>query len=130
MTPVWPAKRGRESSTLATLESGMRPLYNARHVADAHFIRNLLEGEGIAAIVRGEFLASGIGELPADVLSVWIMDDAQMANAEALLRDLARGRMAAGKTPWNCGKCGERLEAQFTECWSCGTARPRTASDG
>ncbi|MGH8619886.1 MAG: DUF2007 domain-containing protein [Burkholderiales bacterium] len=102
----------------------MRLLYHARHVADAHFIKNLLEEEGIAAIVRGEFLASGIGELPADVLSVWIVNDAQLEKAETLLRDLARGRMAAGRTPWNCANCGERLEAQFTECWSCGTARP------
>ncbi len=106
-----------------TLELTMRLLYNARHVADAHFIRNLLEGEGIAAIVRGEFLASGIGELPADVLAVWILDDAELTRAEALLRDLSRGRMAAGKTPWTCTGCGERLEAQFTECWKCGAAR-------
>jgi hypothetical protein len=101
----------------------MRQLYNARHVADAHFIRNLLESEGIPAIVRGEFLASGIGELPADVLSVWVTDDAQIERAQQLLRDLFRNRMAADRSPWVCPDCGEGLEGQFTDCWKCGAQR-------
>ncbi len=24
---------------------------------------------------------------------------------------------------WQCSGCGETLEAQFTECWQCGTSR-------
>lgn len=26
---------------------------------------------------------------------------------------------------WQCGGCGEVLEAQFTECWKCGSSRSK-----
>ncbi len=30
---------------------------------------------------------------------------------------------------WVCGKCGERHEMQFEECWRCGAERQASASD-
>lgn len=26
--------------------------------------------------------------------------------------------------PWRCPECGEEIDAQFTDCWKCGTSRP------
>jgi len=106
----------------------MKQVYVARSVTDAHLVRGVLEAEGIAAMVRGEFLAGGIGELPADVCGVWILDDALAARASQVLEEVWRGRRASGSAgPWTCPGCGEPLEGQFTDCWRCGAARPAPA---
>jgi hypothetical protein len=102
----------------------MKQLHAARHAVEAHLIRGFLVSHGIIAEVRGEFLTSGWGELPTDVCSVWITDDAQFAAADELLKSFLKGSYARqfGGETWTCG-CGEKLEGQFTQCWRCGTAR-------
>jgi hypothetical protein len=100
-------------------------LHAARHALEAHLIRGFLLSNGIRAEVRGEFLTSGWGELPVDVCSVWVVDDEQFERANELLIAFLKGtfaRMFSGQA-WTCPSCGEELEGQFTECWSCGTQR-------
>ena len=104
----------------------MKQLHAARHALEAHLVRGFLESHGIAAEVRGEYLTSGMGELPADVCSVWVRDDAQYAQANELLIAFLKGSFArqfSGER-WTCAQCGEALEGQFTACWNCGSARP------
>src|SRR5688572_5937357 len=103
----------------------MKQLHAARHAVEAHLIRGFLVSHGVDAIVRGEYLTSGWGELPTDVCSVWIADDAQFAEADALLKAFLRGTYARefGGQTWKCESCGEMLEGQFTECWNCGATR-------
>jgi hypothetical protein len=83
----------------------------------AHHTRNLLEAAGIRAEVRNEVLASAMGELPPAEcqVEVWVMDPAEAARAERLLREDAPPAGAA----WTCPACGERLEPQFSACWRC-----------
>ena len=104
----------------------MKQLHAARHAVEAHLIRGFLVSHGIDAIVRGEFLTSGWGELPADVCSVWVTDDAQFEAANDLLTDFLKGSFAKqfSADTWRCPSCGEQLEGQFTQCWKCGAARP------
>lgn len=104
----------------------MKRIHNARHATEAHLIRGFLESCGIAAVIRGEWLAGGFGELPVDSCSVWVTDDRQLEEADQLLRDFLQGRMAAVAegAQWQCLRCGETCEGQFTDCWQCGSARP------
>jgi hypothetical protein len=101
----------------------MKKIHAARHAVEAHLVRGYLHSHGIAAEVRGEYLTSGWGELPVDVCSVWIVDDAQYEAANALLNALLKGTHVATGERWRCEACGEELEGQFTACWSCGTAK-------
>jgi hypothetical protein len=104
----------------------MKPLHTARHAAEAHLIRGYLESQGIAALVRGEFLTGGIGELPADVCQVWVVIDGEAMRARELLRQFLRGdatRVHAHEG-WRCHRCNENIEGQFTNCWKCGADRP------
>ena len=106
----------------------MKQLHAARHAVEAHLIRGFLISHGIEAEVRGEFLTSGWGELPVDVCSVWVADDAQFDAANELLVTFLKGnyaRLYSGER-WTCPRCGEQLEGQFTQCWSCGAAKPST----
>ena len=102
----------------------MKQIHAARHAMEAHLIRGFLDSHGIAAEVRGEHLTSGFGELPLDVCSVWIVDEAQFAEADALLKAFLRGSVARGPAErWTCARCGELLEGQFTQCWNCGASK-------
>lgn len=105
----------------------MKQLHAARHALEAHLIRGFLSSNGIECQVRGEYLTSGWGELPVDVCSVWVVDDAQYAAANELLVSFLKGTQARefSGEQWTCPHCGEKLEGQFTACWSCGTARTR-----
>lgn len=103
----------------------MKQLHAARHAVEAHLIRGFLVSQGIDAEVRGEYLTSGWGELPVDVCSVWIANDAQYAEANELLKAFLTGSLARryGGESWTCPQCREALEGQFTACWKCGATR-------
>ena len=103
----------------------MKPLHTARHATEAYLIRGYLESQGVNTVVRGEFLTGGIGELPADLCKVWVMDDRDFARADDLLRQFLQGDAARthAQEHWCCANCGENLEGQFTACWNCGSVR-------
>ncbi|MBS1217633.1 MAG: hypothetical protein H6R21_766 [Proteobacteria bacterium] len=104
----------------------MKRVHNARHMTEAHLVRGLLESHGIDAVVRGDLLTGGWGELPVDVCAVWVTDDARYADADRLIRDFLKGALARihGGAGWHCSRCGEDIEGQFTACWQCGAERP------
>ncbi len=104
----------------------MKSLHTARHAPEAHLIRSYLEARGIAAIVRGEHLIGGIGELPVDVCRVWIVEDQDFVRADELVREYLSGdaERLHRNAGWCCRGCGEDIEGQFTDCWRCGAARP------
>lgn len=98
-------------------------VYTAGHTTEAHLVCGFLQSMGIAAIVRGEHLSGGVGELPLDVCGVWITDAGTRAEAEQRVREFLQGRRPQAG-PWICDACRETLEGQFTACWHCGRDRP------
>jgi hypothetical protein len=54
----------------------MTKIYSAQNAIDAHIIKGLLEQQGIAAWVDGEYLQGGIGELPLiDLVTVSVAEE-------------------------------------------------------
>lgn len=109
----------------------MTQVFVAQHPTEAHLIRGVLEANGIAAEVHGESLFATRGEAPAtpDTLpTVWVVDDAEAARARSILAANGRAEIQGDGLAWTCRACGELVESQFTECWSCGAARPETPS--
>lgn len=107
----------------------MKKVYTATDPADAHLLKGLLEGEDIPAEVRGEHLYAMRGHLPMTrdtCPSVWILENADFERAVELVAAIRHGDAAPldGAGGWRC-RCGEENERQFSECWSCGTSRPR-----
>jgi Putative prokaryotic signal transducing protein len=106
----------------------LKKVYIAKNPADAHLLKGLLEGENIEAKVRGEFLYGVRGEVPITpdtCPSVWVMDDSDYDKALELVSTFREGESPnpIEVEAWRCS-CGEENESQFTECWSCGKARP------
>jgi len=103
----------------------MRRIFVARNVSEAHIVNGMLNASGIAAHVRGHYLAGGYGELPitSDTLpSVWIDDEAQWEAARTVVADYERPSPHR-PSPWRCEQCGEIHGGQFTACWKCGRER-------
>jgi hypothetical protein len=90
--------------------------------AQAWLLRQMLEREGIACLLRNEELFAAMGEIPFLECrpELWVVDDEVWPRALLLLEAWERGEEGA---PWTCPGCGERLEAQFGACWKCGRQR-------
>ena len=106
----------------------MKKVYIGKNPADAHLLKGLLEGANIEAEVRGEFLYGVRGEVPITpdtCPSVWVVDDSDYDRAMELVSTFREGAppIHEGAGTWYCS-CGEENENPFTECWSCGKARP------
>ena len=110
----------------------LRKVYVARGPGDAHLLRGLLESAGIRVVVRGDDFVplQGGGLFHVETRpSVWVLDDEDLPRALAIVNDYRAGTGGGGGTPaggdgdWTCPSCGERLEAQFSDCWQCGAAR-------
>jgi hypothetical protein len=111
----------------------VKQVFVAQHPIEAHFVKGLLESNGITAEVYGESLFNVRGETPAtpDTLpSVWV-DENETTKALDVLAGY--GRQEANATnqgaAWTCPACRERIESQFTECWHCGAGRPRDTTE-
>jgi len=105
----------------------MVKVYVAAGPVQAHMFKDLLEAEGIEAVIQGEDLFGMRGELPLtndSLPSIWVKE-VDYERARELVLDFEEGENpeAAGD-PWTCPECGEVLESQFTVCWNCGTERP------
>ncbi|WP_136808297.1 DUF2007 domain-containing protein [Desulfosediminicola flagellatus] len=112
----------------------MKKIYTAANPADAHIVRGILESYEIGCEVRGESLFSVRGELPmvGDTFpTVWIFNDEDFEEARKVVDEIDRKREEAPvvSESWNCSRCGETLESQFTACWKCGKSRKTEDSE-
>jgi hypothetical protein len=99
----------------------LKRIYSSHNLAAVHHARNLLETEGIRAVVKNEFLSSAMGDLPPAECQaeVWVVFEKDFPTAETILRSLNSPKDLPA---WKCG-CGESCEGQFTQCWRCGAFR-------
>lgn len=100
----------------------MKRVYSSFNRVAAHHAKNVLEAEGIRAVVKNEFLSSAMGELPPAECQteVWVLREEDAGRADAVLK--AAFSAKAGP-PWKCQSCDENCEGQFTQCWRCGAYR-------
>lgn len=111
----------------------MVKVYGARDLAEAQFVKGLLESEEIDAVIQSGPLQAVLGEIPVtpeSLPTVWV-NEADLDRARPIIEELKKGGPPAHATQsnWTCPKCGEVLEGQFTQCWNCGTARPEQTTD-
>lgn len=90
--------------------------------SEAWLLRDRLQHEGIAVLLRNEELFAAMGEIPFIELrpELWVVDDEVLPRAQCLVEAWQRETPGAA---WSCPACGERLEAQFDACWKCGRLR-------
>jgi hypothetical protein len=86
----------------------MQNIYEAANAVEAHMLRDLLQQEGIAAHIHGEYLQGGMGELPAAGLVRLAVDEADVDRARALLTSWEKTQPAesAAVTPKTSARRG------------------------
>jgi hypothetical protein len=107
----------------------MKRVYGARDLAEAYFVKGLLDAEEIPAVVQGGALQAVLGEVPVNpesLPSVWV-NEQDVDRAMQIISEMKEGGPATiePQSNWTCPKCGEVLEGQFSNCWKCGTERPK-----
>ena len=66
----------------------MHTVYRAENLFDAHLVKDALEHAQIPAFIAGEYLAGGVGQLPAlDYMAVMV-PDCSVADAEGVVREV------------------------------------------
>jgi len=98
-------------------------IYTAQSLAKVVNAKNVLEAAGLACVLRNEFLQPGLGEIPGIECwpELWLVNDSDAERARQVLFE-APAADVAGES-WRCGRCGEKVEAVFGECWNCGAER-------
>ena len=101
----------------------MKLLYTSTNALVVNHLRNLLESEGMACLMKNEFLYSAAGEIPPTEIwpELWV-EESDFDKAQLIINDALADKSDLPK--WHCSECGEQLEGQFTTCWRCGTERP------
>ena len=110
--------------------SELKKVYVARGPGDAHVLRGLLESVGVRSVSRGDdFVPFQGGSLMhmETRSSVWVLEDDTYPRALEIVKEYVGRTVEISAPPidaWSCPQCGEAVERQFTECWSCGADRP------
>lgn len=63
----------------------MQTVYEAANAVEAHMLQDVLKQQGLAALVLGEHLQGGVGELPAAGLVRLVTDDLDAERARQLI---------------------------------------------
>ena len=103
----------------------MKRLLQAPNLALATLWADQLGSAGVAASVQRAYASGSVGHVPPDqcLPEVWVDDEAQLAQAQALLAEWRN----APTLRWACTGCDEIVEGPFEQCWNCGAMRPRPA---
>ena len=86
------------------------------------YLKTLLIAEGIACTVRNELLIGGSGELPPNECwpELWVLHAVDAERARTIVNEALTNPPGDGES-WECTRCGEKCESQFTACWQCGS---------
>ena len=102
----------------------MLRIYEAENIIDAQLALDELRAGGLDALIKGQHLIGGAGELPlSGVVSVWIT----VAQHEQRARDIIKEYEAGKKHEQparKCTGCSEIIEGNFGRCWNCNTLLP------
>lgn len=105
-------------------ESDYRVVYSAKNSTVAHFMKIVLEAEGIDAQVMGDALQGALGDLPAfDVEpKLWVRITDYDRARQVVVAEGQRQHDPSGAM-WDCDGCGESNEPSFDLCWKCQAER-------
>jgi hypothetical protein len=103
----------------------MRRIYSSRDTLAVDQRHDLLERAGIVSQVRQRDLIGLAGLVPANEcwVELWVLDDEDVADAEAVLAAVADAPDDSDADGWRCRRCGESSTGAFDACWHCGAPR-------
>ena len=100
----------------------MKTVYTAADPIMAGFIEGVLQNAGIQAHVMQAGLYGAAGEIPPNECwaRVVVVREDEAEQARAVIKEYLEAESDPKAREWKCPRCGEQIEAQFTQCWNCG----------
>ena len=100
----------------------MKKVYSSALLTIVENVKNVLELNEIRCVLKNQYLSAALGDIPPIECwpQLWVADE-DVERALQIIDLSVDKESPQGK--WVCPKCKEKLEAQFTECWNCGTTR-------
>jgi hypothetical protein len=110
-------------------DSELREVYNARNVAEASLMKQMLEAEGIWAEIINASLQNAVGDLPYLAISprVRVRREDYARARELVIAQVEKGKGPPGED-WICPRCNEANGPAFDFCWNCTWPRDRDAN--
>lgn len=94
-------------------------VYEAENIIDAQLALDELRAGGLDALIKGQHLMGGAGELPLNgVVSVWITVAQHEQRALDLIKEYEAGKKVQ-QPDQICPSCSETIEGNFGRCWNC-----------
>lgn len=109
----------------------MKLLHTSHDLILIDRIKQALAEAGIPFFVRNENpVGQAAGEVPPVVAwpEVFVKDASMLSEAKKLIAMLEE-KPNRTNLAWTCPACGEHLEPQFQQCWSCQSERKEKASN-
>ena len=99
----------------------MKKLTSAETIVTITHYKNVLESEGIRCEIRNQHLGGIMGEMPVFETwpQLWVVNDLDFDRAQQLIEAADN---ESPQEPWQCERCNEENEGQFSACWNCGAA--------
>ena len=96
----------------------MRKVYSSPKLNLVYFAKSVLEANNIESVILREQLAGVVGWIaPLDAWpELWVHDPERLEEARQLI-EVSMVKSEKLEKPWQCPGCGEKIEAQFTQCW-------------
>jgi hypothetical protein len=107
-------------------------LYTAATEGEAQMLVDHLASFEITASAQGGALSFARGDIPLTqqtLPQVWVFERDYADAMQVLDAWVAENADDEPGEDWNCPACGERIEGNFDQCWSCGGARPPEDGD-
>jgi hypothetical protein len=105
------------------METAMKRVYSVADPSRLAVVRGLLADAGVETTVFNEATGAATGEIPFFLAGpeVWVVRDQDEERARQIIAEYESGEALADipREPWQCPRCGEHIEGQFTECWNC-----------
>ena len=102
----------------------MLRIYEAENIIDAQLALDELRAGGLDALIKGQHLVGGAGELPlTGVISVWITVAQHEKRARDIIKEYETGKKQQ-LPDRQCNSCGEVIEGNFGRCWNCNSLLP------
>jgi hypothetical protein len=93
---------------------------------DVNLVKGLLEERGIRCIIRNDVLASTLGVTRMDMHPEVLVEAEDAVRARQIIDEYLSRVKASGAAAWTCESCGEEVDAELGQCWSCLSDKPTT----
>lgn len=102
----------------------LKKLFTSQDVFEIQAVRSELDALSIPYMVKNEYAAGAIGELPWQDAQpeLWLVDDSWYARASLVIERLLTKDSTGISNPrfdWVCDDCGEENGEAFDICWFC-----------